>query len=222
MESNNKVVLFVNGELRSPAHVLAQVESSDYLIAVNGGLQHIKNLGLTPDLIIGDLDSALKADIQEYRSQGIDIKQYPEDKDETDLEIALDAALTLNPTTIWVVAALGKRIDQTLANIFLLTRSDLEGFDVHLVDGQSDVFLVRGTSRINGNPGQRVSLLPINGPAKVIHTNGLKYPLDNETLYPDKTRGISNEMTASSAAIAIQKGLLLCIHEYSNKTERSS
>ncbi len=215
-----KVILFVNGDLPAPDELRAQITRADLLIAVDGGLRHVENLGLTPQLIIGDLDSADPDRIDAYRHQGIEIRKFPVDKDETDLELALDAALGFSPGTIWVTAALGGRLDQTLANIFLLTRPDLAGRDIRLVDGRTEVFLIRDSARIQGEVGQRVSLLPLNGPAEGIRTEGLQYPLDGETLYPEKTRGISNRMASPTATITMHSGILLCIHEFALPVER--
>ncbi|MDY6846992.1 MAG: thiamine diphosphokinase, partial [Chloroflexota bacterium] len=76
-----------------------------------------------------------------------------------------------------------------------------------------DVFLIREHATLSGEPGQLVSLVPINGPVEGIITDGLKFPLNNETLYPDQTRGISNRLADSIARITIKNGLLLCIHK---------
>lgn len=209
----DKVVLFVNGDLPAPEVVQSQIAADDLLIAVDGGLDHLTRLGLTPHLIIGDLDSADPELIEKCRAQGVEIHPFPADKNETDLEIALDAAVALAPASIWVVAALGGRLDQTLANIFLLTRPNLAEYNIRLIDGLTEVFLIRDYATINGKVGERVSLLPLNGPVTGIHTDGLQYPLENETLFPDKTRGISNQMSSHTASISIHSGLLLCTHE---------
>jgi thiamine pyrophosphokinase len=219
-QQSKRVVLFANGDFPAPDRVRDQLSVNDFLIAVDGGLQHLENLGLTPNLIIGDFDSINQAQLQPYRTQGVEIRKFPTDKDETDLELALDAACELDPESIWVVAALGGRLDQTLANIYLLTRPDLAGYNIRLIYGQTEVFLIRDSAVIHGEIGQRVSLLPLNGPAGGIHTNGLRYPLSNETLYPEKTRGISNKMVASQVTISLQSGLLLCIHDTKQVQER--
>jgi thiamine pyrophosphokinase len=216
-----RVVLFVNGELPAPANIRTWLNADDVLVAVDGGLAHLVRLGLTPNLVIGDLDSADPEQIQDLRARGVEIRTFPTDKNETDLELALDAALELEPAAIRVVAALGGRLDQTLANIFLLTRPDLAEHDIRLIDGQTEVFLIRKSAGLSGEIGQRVSLLPLNGPVTGIHTEGLRYPLTNETLFPEKTRGISNQMNANRARISIQSGLLLCIHETTSVLERS-
>jgi len=211
---SKKVILFANGDLPAPDRVLSHISDDDFLIAVDGGLNHMIPLGLTPNLIIGDLDSADQKHIDRFRAEGVQIQKYPEDKDQTDLEIALEAAQAMNPAVILVMAALGNRLDQTLANVFLLTQTKLSGTNIRLVDGNQEVFLIRVEGEIHGRPGERVSLLPLCEPAKGIHTEGLKFSLDGETLYPDQTRGISNQMTANFSKITLSKGLLLCIHEY--------
>jgi len=215
-----RVVLFANGELPEPDRVKQTLAADDYFIAVDGGLQHLMDLNLTPRLIIGDLDSAKPEDIRRFLSQGVTVRQYPIDKNETDLELALQAALEQDPGEVRIVAALGGRLDQTLGNIFLLTQPGLTGVDLRLIDGVQEVFLIRSTATLHGQPGQRVSLLPLQGEVAGVETFGLAYPLNNETLYPDKTRGISNRMAAPDAEVRIASGLLLCIHETSEPEER--
>jgi len=211
-QKQEKVILFVNGDLPNPESLRSQISDNDFLIAVDGGLRHIIHLDLMPNLIIGDLDSARPEDIAHFRQLGMEVRQYPEDKDETDLEIALQAALSMQPREIWVVAALGKRLDQTLGNIFLLTHPDLSDSNIRLMDGHEEVFLIRHSAKISGRVGDQVSLLPLHGPVNGIFTHGLQYPLVGETLFPHRTRGISNRMTESTASISVQSGLLLCIH----------
>jgi len=217
----HRALLFVNGEFPAPAKVIAQIRPEDVLIAVDGGLRHLTAHKLTPHLIIGDLDSADPDAVQRLQAQGVVVRQYPVDKDETDLELALNAALEMQSDQIWVVAALGDRIDQTLGNIFLLTSPMLANTDVRLVDGLREVFLIRDANTIRGKAGQRVSMLPLNGPVHGIHTAGLAFPLQGETLYPERTRGISNRLTAPCAHVSIETGLLLCIHQFSESSERS-
>ena len=208
-----RIVLFANGELTAPDKIRTLLNDSDFLVAVDGGLSHLERLGLTPNLIIGDLDSADPEQIQDLRTRGVEIRTFAADKNETDLELALNAALEMAPAAIRVVAALGGRLDQTLANIFLLTRPDLANIDIRLIDGQTEVFLIRQSATITGKIGQGVSLLPLRGPVTGIHTEGLRYELNDETLFPEMTRGISNQMASPTARITIQTGLLLCIHE---------
>jgi len=212
------VFLFANGPLPNPAAVGRRINPQGFLIAVDGGLRHMKKLGLRPNLVIGDLDSADPALIQSLKKEKIEVRQHPVEKDQTDLELGIAAALEHQPRNIRILGALGGRIDQTLGNIFLLTKPELAEVDIRLVDGSQEAFIIRDSAQLKGEPGQRVSLLPLHGPAKGVRTQGLKYHLVGETLYTDKTRGISNVMEAALASIKLQQGLLLCIHEFSTKT----
>jgi thiamine pyrophosphokinase len=219
-DPTKKIVLFANGDLPAPAGILSRLSSEDHLIAVDGGLSHVTQHGLTPNLIIGDLDSADPSEVEKFRAQGVTVQKYPAEKDETDLELALDAALAMKPERIWILGALGKRFDQSLANIFLLARDDFADIDLRLIDGHREIFLIRGFGQIEGVPGERVSLLPLHGPAHGVRTQGLLYPLEGETLYPERTRGISNELIAPSAQITLQSGLLICIHAFSDTNQK--
>lgn len=216
---SKRIILFANGPLPNPSKVRPLVSPEDTLIAVDGGLRHLVTLDLTPALIIGDLDSADPELIQNCKNQNIEVRRFPAEKDQTDLELALDATKDMGPAKIVVVGALGGRIDQTLGNIFLLTKPKLARTNIRLMDGDQELFLIRESAQLQGQPGQRVSLLPLQGPVEGIRTKGLKYQLDNETLYPDQTRGISNLMQTPSATIDIKTGLLLCIHEFSIETQ---
>lgn len=212
MISPKRAVIFVNGKLRSLKRLRALLQRDDFLIAADGGLRHLRRLGMAPHLLIGDLDSATAEDVQWASANGAEIRRYPREKDETDLELALRAAADTGSRAILLVAALGGRLDQTLGNLFLLTRPELNGLDVRLDDGVEEAFLIHDHGELLGQAGDTVSLLPLNGPARGVTTRALKYPLHAETLYADSTRGISNVMKGSTAGIAISGGLLLCIH----------
>lgn len=207
-----RAVIFANGTLPDPEPARRLIDSSCLLIAADGGTRHALSLGLTPAIIIGDLDSLLSADRQQAERLGTRFLQHPADKDETDLELALDYAVGQGCTEIVILAALGGRLDQTLANLSLLTDPCLDGLDLRLDDGVEEAFFVRGRREVRGAAGDLISLLPWGGPAGGIRTRGLRWPLAGETLQPHKTRGVSNEMLGPSALIELETGLLLVIH----------
>jgi thiamine pyrophosphokinase len=209
-------VIFVNGRLRSAKKLATFLRPDDWLIAADGGLRHLRRLGLAPHLLIGDLDSITDEELGWAQANGAEVRRYPPAKDETDLELALQAAVQTGSPAILLVAALGGRLDQTLGNLFLLLRPELEGLDVCLEDGREEVFLIREQAEVHGRKGDVVSLLPLNGPALGVSTRALLYPLRDETLHPDGTRGISNVMQTSAAQVSLRAGLLLCIHTRRN------
>ena len=122
-------------------------------------------------------------------------------------------AIELSPTQIVIIAALGGRLDQTLANISLLSDLRLSTFDVRLDDGVEEISICQDQVQVHGRSGDLVSLIPWQGAVSEVETMNLKWALHKETLYPDKTRGISNEMIDSTASISIGSGLLLIVHQ---------
>ena len=146
------------------------------------------------------------------RQQGCEIRKFPVEKDETDLELALLAAAEAGFERITILAALGGRLDQTLSNIYLLNLPQLTELDVRIDDGKEEVLLVRSSVEISGSTGDTVSLLPLSPIVYGITTTGLKYPLNDENLVFSRSRGISNLMLGVTARVEIQSGILLCIH----------
>ncbi len=139
---------------------------------------------------------------------------YPPDKNETDLELALRLARDRSPESILVIALGGGRIDQTLANLSLLTDPALAGIQVRADDGVEEILFCRSNAEILGNPGETVSLLPSGGPATGLRSQGLRWPLNGDTLFPEKSRGVSNELLDRTASVSIESGLLLIVHRH--------
>ena len=206
-------LVFANGELLDPEAVWKMAASASLLIAADGGLAHIQALGLKPDLLIGDLDSVTPEQINWAKEQGARVRRYPVDKDETDLELALQEAAEAGCDRITITAALGGRLDQTLSNIYLLNLPALTDLDARIDDGSQEVILIHHALDIDGRPGDTVSLLPLSPIVRCISTTGLKYPLTDESLIFYRSRGISNEMVSDRARVEILSGILLCVHK---------
>jgi thiamine pyrophosphokinase len=213
-----RIVIFANGELSNLEAARALLQPGDYLIAADGGANHLLKMGILPEIVVGDLDSIDEDTLFDLTSAEVEIKQYSEDKDETDIELALAYAIELRPTSILIVGALGGRLDQTLANLSILTDPALPAIDIRLDDGVEEAFFYRasaangGQVEVQGRSGDTVSLIPWNGPVEGVVTEGLQWPLYGETLSSSKSRGISNVMLGESAMVKIEKGLLLIVH----------
>ncbi len=214
-----RIVIFANGELPDAEKARALIRPEDVIVCADGGSRHAFALGLKPNLVIGDLDSILRADWAAVKADGIAVQQHPHDKNETDLELALRYAVEQESTEVLVIGALGKRLDQTLGNITLLSDARLAGLDVRLDDGFEQVFFCRSQSEVKGRVGDIVSLIPWGGTVEGVTTGGLKWALHSETLHPEKTRGISNEMVQPLAEVRIVSGLLLIIHRRQTQAE---
>ena len=207
-----RLVIFANGIIPGLGSARRLIQAGDVLIAADGGTRHILALGLFPSIVIGDLDSLTQDDRRQLEAKGVEIQQYSRDKDRTDLELAFHYACTGGYREILVIGALGGRLDQTLGNLSLLTNPEFATLNVRIDDGVEEAFITRDQCEVHGKPGDIVSLIPWSGEVSGVCTEGLHWPLQDETLFPDKTRGISNEMTCETAAISQKSGLLLVIH----------
>jgi thiamine pyrophosphokinase len=208
----HRAILFINGKLGSLKGVQAFLAPDDFLVCVDGGLRHMQKLGLQPHLVIGDLDSISRAGLHQLQKKGVRIERFPVDKNETDLELAILAVVAEGYRTIRIVAALGGRLDQTLGNLFLISRPELSDCDLRLDDGVDEVFIIRNMGFISGQAGDTISLLPLTTCVEGVLTKALKYPLHAETLWFDHTRGISNVLLEDIASVQVASGTLLCIH----------
>ncbi len=206
-----RCIIFANGTLPDPDAARRLLRADDFILCADGGTRHARTLGLLPSIVIGDLDSAT-FDLRPLTDAGAQIIQYPRDKDETDLELALNYAVERGYREIVVIAALGDRLDQTLGNLALLADPRLATFDLRLEDGTESAFFCRDQAEVRGRRGDLVSLIPWGGDARGVRTEGLRWPLSNATLFAHRTRGLSNEMTGNIARVEIESGLLLVIH----------
>jgi len=207
-----RALIFANGDFNNTSAIRSLVHTDDVVIAADGGARHALSLGLIPSTVIGDLDSLSYDEVQALTDFGSQILRYPENKDETDLELALFQALHAGYTSILIFGAYGGRLDQALGNIAMLSSPEAFGEDIRLEDGVTEVFFVSSKAEIHGAPGDIVSFLPWGSPVEGVSTEGLLYPLYNETLFPNRTRSISNQILGQSASVMLKTGLLLCIH----------
>lgn len=213
-----RAVILANGALS----LAPNIEIDDYIIAADGGIANCLTLGLIPTVAIGDFDSTQEENLKELEKNCVSFIKFPERKDETDLELAVIHAIEMGYEDILIIAALGERWDQTIANILLPACHP--GVKIKIQDGPQEIHYIHEGEElfIQGQPGDIVSLIPLSSAVKGINAEGLEYPLTDEVLYFGKTRGVSNRLTTRTARIQITKGILLCTvihHESFSKKE---
>jgi len=212
-----RAVIFANGEFPNPQITRDLLRPDDFIIATNGGTRHALSIGATPHVVIGDIDSLSTDDQALVEAAGSPIVRFSPRKDETDLELALLHAVREGATEIVILAALGGRLDQTLANVLLLALPELEGLDVRIVEGQQTAFLIQSEALIEGQSGDTVSLIPLGGDAVGVTTEGLEWPLDKDALLFGLARGVSNMLVKEQACVRVRRGSLLCVITHADK-----
>ncbi len=208
----SRAVIFANGDLPDLDKARALLAPDDVILCADGGLHHARALGMKPQVVIGDMDSLTKAELSDLTRSEVEIHLFQANKNETDLELALKQAVEAGYREILIMAGLGRRLDQTIANIALLSGYHPADVNIRMDDGVEEVFFCKDEVAIQGRSGDLVSLIPWGGIAGGVRTEGLKWPLADETLQAERSRGISNEMLADHAKINIAFGALLVIH----------
>ena len=181
------------------------------VVAADGGLQRAHELGLAVDVVVGDLDSATPEAIAAAEAAGARVVRYPQAKDATDLELALDEAVALGGRRVLVVASAGGRLDHLLGSVLLLAAERYAALELDALVGDALVHVVRGERTMHGVPGELLTLIPLGGAATGVTTDGLEYPLRGETLAPGTTRGVSNVFLGREARVTLERGVLLAI-----------
>lgn len=209
----SRIVIFANGILTEPDRLRRRLRPDDRIFCADGGTVHALTLGLTPQVIIGDLDSLAPDLVTEMAAAGVTIHRHPVRKDQTDLELAFQVAMAERPDEILLVTALGGRLDQMLANILLLTRPEYALARLTLVDGPQSVRVLRSHQAVTltGQPGDTLSLVPLTPTVEQVNLTGVEWPLAAATLTLGSTWSISNVLAGSEACLQIGEGMLLVV-----------
>lgn len=209
-----RAIIFANGTLIDNQAIHATIAPADLLIAANGGAHHCLAMGLTPAFVVGDFDSLSPDQKDLLQARGSHFVVHPRLKDQTDLELALDHAISLGAKEIYLVGLMGGRLDQTIANLLLITRSNWDNAQLTLINGFDVGYLMRSGDdlEIIGQVGDVVSLIPLSTVVDGIITNGLRWSLEKASLELGTTLGVSNEMSNKTANIRIDQGKLLVVH----------
>jgi thiamine pyrophosphokinase len=221
MDPTSQAIVLADGDVGSRAAIddawPGWLALDPFVVAADGGARHAGPLGLRIDRWVGDGDSLGDAGVAQLLAEGVPVDRAPFDKDESDTELAIEAALARAPRAITVLGALGgPRLDHALANLALLGLPALRGIDVRLVASDARVRSLDATDEparveLVGRAGDLVSLLPVGGDALGVTTDGLAYPLDDEVLRAGRTRGLSNRRTVATATVQLRGGRLLIV-----------
>ena len=187
------------------------------MVAADGGAVRAAAMGLIPAVVVGDLDSLDAAEVARLEAAGIPFERTSVDKDESDAELAVLAAIARGAGRITVLGAFGgPRLDHALANVWLLSHPALRSLDACLLDARVRIRLLDATAgpvhaTLAGRIGDLVTLLPFAGAASDITTAALRYPLAGETLEPGPARGLSNVRLETVATVELHGGRLLVV-----------
>ena len=211
----NKTVIFANGDLSIQD---IDLPKGTKVIAADGGLRHCLKLEIMPHVIIGDFDSANDDALSVMERNGAKLIQYPTDKNETDLELAINYAIEKGANNITLYGLLGGRWDMSIANILLLASPAYQAVNFRVTDDNLDLFILHGgrSLTIYGNPGDTVSVIPLSPEPTGITYAGLAWSMENASLPFGSPRGVSNCLIKEKATLKLNSGvILICLSHHS-------
>ena len=190
-----------------------------FLIAADRGLEALMSLGLMPNAVIGDFDSASKETIDQVNSfekeDDITVIRLNPVKDDTDTEAAVRFALENyeEPGDIYILGGTGSRVDHILGNISILGLGKDLGKKIILLDENNWIELLFESRTILKEEafGDFVSLIPFGDEVTGLTLKGFRYPLKNGTLKGFNSLGISNEIVSKEAQISFDSGVLIMV-----------
>lgn len=205
MSEKPNIIALVAASDFNAQHFRANYSQFSKVIAVDGGYKH---LDVVPDVAVGDFDSL------GYVPDNCKVLQYPEDKDKTDLELAIEEALTYKPQVIMIYGILGRRLDHELSAIQMLSRISDYRVGVFAVGIEQSAVVLNGPAEFgltaNGED-KTFSVFSLSDVSAGIESKGLKWPYVNTALTSVMSLGISNEIVEPNVHIKVQQGKLLLI-----------
>lgn len=185
----------------------SMIKNDDCVIAADGGYRLLQQWAIKSDQVVGDFDSLGYVPSEEQ------VSQYPSEKDDTDMMIAVKTGLSKGYRRFVILGGLGGRLDHTLANLHTLDYLAEHGARGCLMGDEENVLLIDSDIRIafRAETIGRLSIFAYGGKAEGVYLTGLKYPLKDAVLTTDFPIGVSNEFTDREATISVRSGKLLVI-----------
>ncbi|MGE6631358.1 thiamine diphosphokinase [Bacillus sp. NPDC077027] len=182
-------------------------------VGVDRGTLYLLENHIVPTEAFGDFDSVTEQELRDLQKQLPALHLFQAEKDQTDLELALDWAIKQKPTFIQIYGITGGRADHFLGNLQLLYKGIKHQQPVFLIDKQNIIQMFSpGSYEIKNDPDKKyVSFLPFGTSVENLTLKGFKYPLKNCHIEPGSTLCISNELIHSSGTFSFHDGILIMI-----------
>lgn len=219
MSSERSICIIANGEKPDSEVLKRALSGMGMVIAADGGSEHCRRLGVIPDVIIGDLDSTNDGISKIFPNSEI---IHLEDQETSDMEKAIDYAMTFSPVRVNIVSALGKRTDHLLANILVfyhLNRfAKFQDVEIHIYDNLGVIrFLAPGRHKIKGKKGKTVSFFSL-GDISNLTLQGFKYNLENHES-KGYFSGLSNVYEADECVVEFSGSRMIWYECYDKEGE---
>ncbi|WP_369715882.1 thiamine diphosphokinase [Leptotrichia alba] len=206
-----KYVIFLNGEYNYSQNFIDKLVSKNSVcFCADGGANFAFRYEKIPKMIVGDLDSIDNEVLEFYRNKGVLIKKFPKDKDFTDFELILTEIEKFEKDKntldkVFVVGGLGKRIDMTLSNLFLMEKYK----NLVFLDENEEIFYVEKSFVLENKKGCEFSIIPLSDKVERLSLKGFKFEINRIDVERKISRLVSNIITNDRASVEFESGKLI-------------
>lgn len=183
-------------------------QEDDFIIAADGGYRYLSEIGMKPDLLVGDFDSL------DFVPQNVQIYRFPAEKDDTDMGLAIQKGMELGFSDFSLYAGSGTRNDHFFANLQLLNRFCEKGIKIRMICPECNIYALKdGIITLSREKGTVFSVFSLSDNCRGVSIKNAKYEIENESLSNRFPLGVSNEFTGGNTEISVKDGVIL-IFEY--------
>ncbi|NLY67509.1 MAG: thiamine diphosphokinase [Tissierellia bacterium] len=206
-----KALLILNGEKVNSTTILKLKDESDFILSADGGTDYCVELGIIPDLVIGDLDSISPKTLDILKKKEVPINVFPIKKDKTDSQLSIEYLMDKGAEEITIIGAIGSRIDHTLANILLLKTIKDKGIKGKIVHNNNIIYIIDDELILDKKNGYFVSIIPIESKGVLVSLKGFEYNLSKVKIDFASTLGVSNFVIDEKGYIKVHEGECLVV-----------
>ena len=216
-----KYIIFLNGEYKYSQKFMDKIFSENAIcFCADGGANFAFKYGKMPEIIIGDLDSIEEKVLEFYKSKNVLIKKFPKDKDFTDFELILEEIYNIEKNKnfvekIFVVGGLGKRLDMTLSNLFIMEKYQ----NLMFLQENEEIFYAEKPFILKNKNGYEFSIVPISEKVEKLTLKGFKFETNKIDVKRESSRLVSNVICEDEASVEFEKGKLIIILKNNKKKE---
>ena len=206
-------MIFLNGEYKYSQEFMDKLISENTVcFCADGGANFAFKYGKMPEVIVGDLDSIEKGVLEHYEKKNVLMKKFPKDKDFTDFELILEEISKIEKNRnylkkIFVVGGLGKRIDMTLSNLFLMEKHK----NLVFLEENEEIFYTEKSFVLKNKKGCEFSIIPISEKIEKLSLKGFKFEIDEIDIERKISRLVSNIICDDKASVEFESGKLIII-----------
>ena len=214
-----KYVIFLNGEYKYSQEFIDKLVSENAAcFCADGGANFAFKYGKIPEVIVGDLDSIEKKVLEYYKSKNILIKKFPKDKDFTDFELILKEINKISENKnfvekIFVVGGLGKRIDMTLSNLFIMEKYK----NLVFLQENEEIFYAEKSFVLKNKKDCEFSIIPISEKVEKLTLKGFKFETDKIDVKRKSSRLVSNVICRDETSVEFESGKMIIVLKNNNK-----